>query len=79
MKKHYKKWIGVLYAAVLVVLAAAGIVYCLMLKGDQDAATLQNQYAIEENSDINLNADAEDIITLDDFSVPAGAVEDDAE
>ncbi len=79
MKKTCKKWVGVLYAAVLVVLAAAGIVYCLMLKGDLDAASTQNQYAIEKDSGLNLNADAEDTITLDEIDIPAGAVEDDTE
>ena len=50
MKKTNKKWIGVLYAAALVIMAAAGVIYCIMLKNSTDASELQNQYALEEES-----------------------------
>lgn len=76
MTKKGKKWVGVLYAAVLMILAAAGVFYCVMLKYDADAANEQNhQYAAEEQSDLLLDADAEENITLDEIEVPAGAAE----
>ena len=55
MKKANKKWIGVLYAAALVVMAAVGVIYCIMLKNKADAPELRNQYAKEEE---NKDADA---------------------
>ena len=73
MKKTCKRWVGVLYAAVLVILAAAGIIYCVMLKQNADAEKVQNQYAIESDSGLDLDADGN--ISLDDQEVPAGAVE----
>ena len=75
MKKTCKKWVGVLYAAVLVVLAAAGIIYCVMLRYDADDANVHNQYAIERETDLTLDADAEDTITLDEIETPAGDAE----
>ena len=73
MKKTGKKWVGVLYAAALVFMAAAGIIYCVMMKNNADAAAEQERYAIE-NDGILLDADAEEIL-LDDVETPAGAVE----
>lgn len=58
MKKTGKKWIGVLYAAALVIMAAAGVLYCMMLKSNSDAAALQNQYAIERGVETNDDPDA---------------------
>ena len=74
MKRTGKRWVSVLYAAVLVVLAAAGIIYCAMLKNGVDAEK-QNQYAIERGTDISLDADAEGSLTLDEVETPAGAAE----
>ncbi|MCR5685945.1 MAG: hypothetical protein K6G81_11105 [Lachnospiraceae bacterium] len=73
MKKSGKKWIGVVYAAALVFIAAAGVFYCIMMKNDADAAAEQRQY-VAEDSGIVLDADAEDIL-IDDIETPAGAVE----
>jgi hypothetical protein len=73
MRKKGKKWIGVVYATALVCMAAAGIIYCVMMKNDADAASEREQYAAEE-SNIVLDTDAEDIL-LEDIGTPAGAVE----
>ena len=72
MGKTGKKWIGVVYAAALVCIAAAGIIFCVMMKNNADAAE-QERYAVEE-SGIVLDADAEELL-IDDLGTPAGAVE----
>ena len=73
MKKTGKRWIGVAYAAVLGLIAAAGVIYCVILKNDADEAAKQ-QYAAEEQQDIMLDANGDDIV-IDDVETPAGAVE----
>jgi hypothetical protein len=73
MKKTGKKWIGVVYTSALIFIAAAGVIYCIMMKNDADAAAEREQYVAEEG-DTMLDADAEDIL-IDDIETPAGAVE----
>lgn len=89
MKEREKRirWIGWIYAVVLVLVAVAGIIYCSKLNNSSDAANSPEYYALQENDteDMNIlseNADAGesgvedglDIIDLGDTSadVPLG-------
>lgn len=69
-----KRWITWLYAAVLLMAAVIGAVYCAKLNSDADAANTAEYYAVEEN--IN-PVDGGDIIDLGDIStdVPLGSVD----
>ena len=55
MKKKGQRWIGFLYAAVLLIMAAAGVIYCIALKSNTDPTSVQGQYAMEEDEDQNAN------------------------
>lgn len=91
MKEKGKRlhWIGWIYAAVLVMIALAGIIYCSNLNRNSDAKDNVTNYAVEKNTDedsgvLSENADADntdvtdtgDIIDMGDISteVPLGDV-----
>ena len=76
MKEREKRirWIGWIYAVVLVLVAVAGIIYCSKLNSDSDAANSPEYYAVQENDaeDINVlseNADAGESDTEDGLDI----------
>ena len=48
-RKQRKGWIGWIYAAVLLLVAIVGVVYCVKLNRNTDATDNAQFYAVEEN------------------------------
>ncbi len=72
MKKRDKSWLAWLYAAVLAIIAIAGVFYASSLKENADpTAPTQEYYAVDEKTPI---ADSDIILDLGDIdaAVPLG-------
>lgn len=81
--KKRKKWIGWIYAMVLLAVALIGVAYCVKLNSNSNAAGSPEYYAVEENDNDSLvvntdkaDADSPDI-TDGDLIVDLGDISTD--